>query len=154
MPGMRAIVRRCGWAEQQDELCSMVVATGCEKIRRYPLERRPNRIASNIVNDTRRALHDRFVDIRVVEVPTADVDLDRFPHDARQTKTAADRVGEIVTQAVKRGVVSNADARLIVETRIFDVSIDRFAEDEGINAQSLRRRRLRAENRIAETTLS
>ena len=54
-------------------------------------------------------------------------------------------MGAILNKAIKDGVVSRSDRRLIVETRVFDYSINEIAARHDINASALRRRRERAE---------
>ncbi len=54
----------------------------------------------------------------------------------------------VLAQAVREGIVSGRDAELIGATRIGDVALPDLAERLGVKADTLRRRRYRAEQRL------
>ena len=133
--------------DNADDSAAQVVTAAYERIRTYPIQRRPRRIAANIVLDTRqtvsRALQRRA---RFGEVPTAEIEqLVLAPHPV----TAVDRLVHLVGDAVSRRVIDTRDARLILLSRVLDVSTADLAAEHRCLPQSLRRRRRRAETALA-----
>ena len=56
LPGLKRLASRLlHTAAERDELWSLLLAHGWERIRSYPLERRPRRIAANLLLDTAHA---------------------------------------------------------------------------------------------------
>jgi hypothetical protein len=127
-------------------LASAFVGAGWDKIREYPLDRRPRSIAANIVFDCRRAV-DRSL-FRIVAHETPDEDLTGrlpCPRDAASWVQA----NALLESVVGNNVVSAEDAQLISLSRLHDVPVAELAPVYGIQPHSLRRRRLRAEAAIA-----
>src|SRR6266516_1110925 len=56
LPGAKALARRLSWLGDAQERAAAVTATLYEQIRRYPIERRPARIAANLLADTHQRL--------------------------------------------------------------------------------------------------
>ncbi len=152
MPGIKALVRRYQWADTRDEIASMAISFAFERIRHYPINRRPHRIAANILGDTRRGLYENLVGRS--EPKTEMLGENQESAVPMSSRSAADSFGVVIRDAVQSGTVSLQDARLIVETRVFDVPVEAVARVTGAKPQSLRRRRLRAEARlkVAEIT--
>jgi hypothetical protein len=125
-----------------DEIASVVVGAAYERIRTYPIERRPRHIAANIVLDTRQMVSRTLCRPRVAEVMTYHSALARVPD---PPASASAQLIELVGEAVRSGRLDPVDARLIVLTRVFDVSVAELAAEHHCLPHSLRRRRLRAE---------
>ena len=145
LPGLKTIARRILLdADRRDELWSALLAHCWERIRGYPLERRPTRIAANIVLDTlktttrefRRELRDR----------------DRFGHELPLEQAAAAPVDGDVQRLLQRAVaaaaISEEEAELIVRTRIDRADMHTLAAKTGVTYHTLNTRRLRAEKRL------
>lgn len=129
-----------------DEIAAIVVAAAYDRIRTYPVVRRPRHVAANIILDTQQSVSRALCRPRVAEVSMADVD--RLPIEAGPP-SPTDRVIELVDEALRSRSLGRADARIIVLTRVFDVPIEDLAIETGCLPHSLRRRRLRAEAALA-----
>ncbi|MEO8698036.1 MAG: hypothetical protein ABI658_31350 [Acidimicrobiales bacterium] len=132
--------------DNDEEIDAIVVAIAFERIRTYPVQRRPRRIAANIVLDTRQRVSRRQCRRRVREVLTDDIA--NWPVEEPQPP-AADQIVSLLDEAVRNGHLGTFDARVIALTRLGDVDINALAEAHGYQPQSLRRRRLRAEMALA-----
>ncbi len=129
-----------------DEVAALVVATAFERIRTYPVDRRPRHIAANIVLDTRQIVSRTLYRPRVAEVLADDPAILAAPATPISAGTA---VIELVAEAVRAKRVDPSDARIIVLTRVYDVPADELAPEYQCLPHSLRRRRLRAEAALA-----
>lgn len=129
-----------------EEIAAVVVAAAYDRIRTYPVARRPRHVAANIVLDTQQAVSRSLCRPRVVEHTMADID--RLPIETPRP-SATEQVIELVSEALRNQRLCRADAQLIVLTRVFDVSVDDLAAEHGCLPHSLRRRRLRAESALA-----
>lgn len=129
-----------------EEVASVVVAVAYERIRTYPIDRRPRSVIANVLLDTRQTVSRSLCRKRVQEVLAADV----WPAGADQHEMSAmDELLTLVEEAVRTGRLRIEDARLIVLTRIADVPPADLAVQRGCAPQSLRRRRQRAEAAFA-----
>jgi hypothetical protein len=129
-------------AHSEEEAASVAVAIAYERIRTYPIERRPHGIAANILLDTRQGVSRSLCRQRVSEVLTADVGRDAAE---AAGASAADEVLGLIDEAVRTRKLRIEDARLIVLSRVAGVPIAELAAFRGCAPQSLRRHRLRAE---------
>ena len=112
-----------------------------QQIRRYPLARRPRRIAANLLLDTRRAALAEFTRER----------RGRREPPAQQLAPAAAPGGDVealLGRAVTAGALSSEEAELILRTRIDGVPLARLATEAGVAYHTLNVRRLRAERRL------
>lgn len=131
-------------AGEQPELWSGLLACAWERIRRYPLERRPRRVAANLRLDTlhcvvathRRALRERA---KLVPYPS--------PQPPAPPPAGGD-VEALVAGAARAGAITAAEGELILATRIDGASLSALAAREGIAYDALRMRRRRAERRL------
>jgi DNA-directed RNA polymerase specialized sigma24 family protein len=142
VPGMARLAERIIFdARDRDELWALLLGHAWQLIRRYPLARRPRRIAANLLLDTRRAaLADLAEERRERREPT------------RRCSCAAASSGggveALLRRTVAAGALSGQEAELILETRIDGVSLARLAAESGIPYHTLNVRRLRAERRL------
>ena len=144
MPGMICTARRfSAGAHSQDEVAATVVTAAWERIAEYPLDRRPRNIGGNIALDTRQIASRRLFRNSGVEIPTEELAHYRAAP-AGGTDPAVALV-RLLDRAVKRNLVSPADAQLVALTRIQDVPVAELAAERGVLPHSLRRRRLRVE---------
>lgn len=129
-----------------EEIAALVVATAYERIRTYPINRRPRHIAANIILDTRQVVSRTLCRPRVAEVLTNDPAILSAP---ASPMPAGAEVIDLVGEAVRAKRVDPRDARIIVLTRLYDVPVGELAAEYHCLAHSLRRRRLRAEVALA-----
>ena len=127
-----------------DDAASVVVMFAWERIRTYPYDRRPKRIAANVVLDTRQHVQRHFDRPRPMLVSLNDLH-----HELAADTRAPDGADRLLEQAVARGVISASDAELIAVTRLDDIPLAQVAAQLDGIPQSLRRRRRRAETRLA-----
>jgi hypothetical protein len=146
LPGCKAMVGRFGWTDDMEEVAAAVVAATYDRIRTYPVERRPGRIAANVLLDVKQRLFWRSP----ARVPT--VCLDEVSHSmpaAEPDPHAAAELLDLLHWAVDAGHVSAADAQLIAATRVAGQTVDNLCSRDGEKPQTVRRRRQRAEQRLA-----
>lgn len=147
LPGLKTLARRLLFeASERDELWSALLAHCWERIRRYPLERRPTRIAANLLLDTlkrttfelKRNRRDRDL------LTTAD------EHGAQPALpvAAAANVEQLLARAVAAAAIRADEAQLILHTRIDGAELHTLAAAAGIAYHTLLVRRLRAEKRL------
>ena len=145
LPGLKRVAERAILdVRDREELWQLLLAFTWERIRTYPLERRPRRIAANLLLDARRRALDAFIGERrlrtrrpaaaatapaMAEIPSGDVEV-------------------LLARAVRAGALSRAEARLVLQTRFYGVSLVSLASARGVPYDALRIRRRRAERRL------
>jgi hypothetical protein len=135
-----------GGADSDEEAASIVVAAAYERIRTYPIGNRPRHIAANILLDTRQAVSRELFRPRLQHVLVDDV----APLLADATRSSpTEELLALVDAALRANVIKFDDARLIVSTRVVGIPVNDIAAARGLAAQSIRRRRLRAEASLA-----
>jgi hypothetical protein len=144
LPGVRRLARTWWALGDPDERAAAAVAAVYDRIRRYPLARRPQRIAANVLmdaaGDLRRAARSAQPVSDSGHLPTGEWDL---PSPA-VTHPALELV-DALADAVGRGLVSPEDAGLIAESRIAGTSLREIARQRGAKLRTLQWRRQRAE---------
>ena len=148
MPGMRCLARRYQHVATttMEDPASLVIAFAYERIRTYPFDRRPDRIAANVLLDTRQRLQ-RTVGRSEPKV----VSLESLPFEPAGQGPVYDESRALLDDAVARKVIGARDADLIALTRVADYPIGELAAQLGCRAQTLRQRRRRAEARLLAT---
>lgn len=150
LPGGRALARRLGWMGSPTECASLVVPELWARVRTYPVERRPARVAANVLADVTKVLvgcDGRAT--RVEVVPLDEVDEADLVAELADGHVAAGELLGVLADAVVDGWFPAHAARLIAVTRVLGVSCAEVATAEGVAVQSVRRRRLRAEAALA-----
>jgi hypothetical protein len=149
LPGTRALARRWWALGDADERAAAAVAAVYHRIRRYPLARRPGRVAANILLDAATEL--RRAVPKLVALPAAD------PAAAVRTVPARTDDGpdhpaleltELLRDAVAAGVVGREDAELIARSRIGGQRVADIAAHRGLRPRTLWARRQRAESAL------
>jgi hypothetical protein len=144
MPAMRTAARRWQSLDAWSDIQSAVITETLSRIRQFPLERRMGNVAANISRDVNQAFSRRAAKGRIEEA--------YFEHD-RPAPVSTDSKSELlalVAEGSRRGVIDQVGAELIVRTRVFDDRPEALSPISGIKTPSLRRRRQRAEERLAE----
>lgn len=141
-PGLCRLAGKYG--ARDPDVVSEVIAAAYERIRTYPIDRRPRAIAANVIADTHqklwRARQKKQVETCALEeCATAAAPVE---------ETATQELVQLVAEAVKAGRLTREAAEVIVLTRVYDVDIASLAEAEGLDPQTMRQRRRRAEARL------
>jgi DNA-directed RNA polymerase specialized sigma24 family protein len=143
-PGLTRLAERVIFDERdRDELWALILGHAWQQIRSYPLERRPSKIAANLILETRRAALAEFTRDRPRrhELPPR-------PLSERATPPASADVDTLLARAVAAGAVSADEAELILQTRIDEVPLRQLAAERRLPYHTLNVRRLRAERRL------
>jgi DNA-directed RNA polymerase specialized sigma24 family protein len=151
MPGLKSLMCAYQWVGDPEEVATAVVEAAFERIRRYPCDRCPARVAANLLKDTRQVLWRdgcRERRLRLATEPLADQVVGRFVWDP-QDRSATDELVDLVGEAVRLGRVGSAGAGLILLTRVMDIPIDELADESETKPSTIRKRRQRAEAALA-----
>lgn len=153
-PGLRNLGRRLALGGSFDDVDHELLALAWERIRTYPIDRRPVAIAANVLLDVRKRyvrdvleperLRLEFVrDNLAPTTPSAEHEaLDAFEPSLR-------RAHAHLAAAVERGTISRASAGVVWRTRVQQDDDAQVAADLGVNVRTLQRRRQRAERLLA-----
>ena len=143
-PGLKGLAKRIFLdADDVEQLWQLLLVSAWEHIRTYPLERRPRRIAANLLLDTMRATLNELARERSRrgELPAGPI----VPHAAAET---APDVETLLARAVAAGAISADEAELILRTRIDEQPLASAAREFGVSYNVLRVRLQRAERRL------
>ena len=145
LPGLKALAGRILLeASEREEVWSALLAHCWERIRRYPIDRRPARIAANVLLDT-------------LKKTTWELKRQRYLRDQETSETPPDRVAvvgvdrdveQLLERAIAAGAISPEEADLILRTRIDGHDLHALARERGLAYHTLKVRRLRAEKRL------
>ena len=142
-PGLARLAERIIFdARDRDELWALLLGHAWQQIRRYPLTRRPRRIAANLLLETRRAALAEF---------TRERRRRREPLSYQFSPGATSGSGDVealLGRAVADGALSAGEAELILRTRIDGIPLARLAAESGLAYHTMNVRRLRAERRL------
>lgn len=122
LPGARALARRLGWMGSPAVCAGLVVPELWVRVRTYPVERRPARVAANVLADVGQVLLRSEGRSRVELVPLDEVDEADLVAEVDDGRVAADELLGVLAAAVAAGRLPAHAARLIATTRVFDVS--------------------------------
>jgi len=148
IPPLKSIA---GWKQPlcQTDWAAMVVSAAHEVIVTYPVDRRPRRVAANIVWDVRKRMYAALTDHRrwMEELSLGEPDEDAVvaPDIAEQFEAA-----DLLLWAASRCQVPREVARLIVLTRGAGFQIEELAAHRSVPSARLRQRRWRSEQRMRE----
>lgn len=151
MPGLKSLMSAYRLTGDPEEVATAVIEAAFERIRRYPCDRRPSRVAANLLQDTRQVLWRdacRERRLRLATHPLTEPTISAVTSAQRDRSSTAEFI-DLVAEAVRLGKVRPCGARLILLTRILDVPIEELAEESGTKALTLRKRRQRAEAALA-----
>jgi hypothetical protein len=148
LPGTRNLARRWWAIGDHDERAAAAVTAVYQRIKRYPVERRPGRVAANVLMDAARELR-RSVP-RLTITPSADHVLDHEPAPVHPISHSAFELADVLQEAVDNGVLSQDDAVLIARSRIAGDRVADIARHYRLGKRTLWDRRHRAERSLAE----
>lgn len=156
-PGLRSLGRRMALGGVFDDVDQDLLAIAWERIRTYPIDRRPSSVAANILLDVRK----HYVAGALASQRRNDIALDQLPSDRWPAAPSAEseaidgevpslrRVRDHLATAVDRGTISPAGAQVVWRTRIQQDHDQHVASELSVSVRTLQRRRQRAERRLA-----
>jgi hypothetical protein len=147
LPGTRNLARRWWALGDPDERAAAAVTAVYHRIRTYPLDRRPGRIAANVLLDAAREL--RRAVPRLLTTPTAEPRAVEPEPTGGATANAAVELAEVLADAVAGGVIEAQDAELIARSRIAGHRVADIAGSHRLGTRALWDRRQRAEAKLA-----
>lgn len=157
LPGLKSLSSRLARSVVSfDELWQILFACLWERIVTYPVERRPSRVAANLLRDTlKRTLAElRREANALAQLPELSLDdLDDLLGAAASPPADADGHGDpeaLLRRAVAAGAVTGEEAELILATEIDGVPMATVAERLGVSYNAVKIRRQRAEQRLLE----
>lgn len=134
-------------SREREELQAILLLALWEGIRRYPLARRPRRIAANLLLD---AMHRALRELGRESGWNAARSL-RAIEERQSIPAALQEEGDVdglLGAAVKAGAVSFEEAELILASRIDGAELSELARSAGLSYNTLKVRRQRAERRL------
>jgi hypothetical protein len=157
LPGTRALARRWWALGDADERAAAAVTAVYHRIRHYPIERRPGRVAANVLLDAAHEL--RRAVPKLLVTPSADPAaqaalLDRARTVHRSVEHPAVELTEVLADAVAAGIVGRDDAELIARSRIGGQRVADIAQHRGLRPRTLWDRRQRAEDALVSARLA
>jgi len=143
--------------DERDELWSRILAGFVEAVDRYPVERRPKRVAANLRGDTlaslRRATRE---EVRLGETRRALLDEEEPTTEHLETQVEAQEdvpdLDAILERWTREGLVSDADRALLVGVYVDGRPIASIAAELGIGREAAKKRLQRAVARIRNRT--
>jgi hypothetical protein len=151
LPGTRSLARRWWALGDHDERAAAAVLAVYQRIRAYPLARRPGRIAANILMDAARELRRAVPGVAFpltsdpADVPTARAS---HPAAAEPPQHPSLELVEVLRDAVHDRILEAEDAELIARSRIGGDRVADIAAHRGSRPRTLWDRRVRAENTL------
>ena len=145
LPGLKALAGRLLLEpDEREEIWSALLAHCWERIRCYPIERRPSRIAANVLLDT---LQKTTRELKRQRRDRGELAADQAPERAVTALDGTD-VERLLRRAVHARAISKEEAELILRTRIDGAEMGAVARESGVSYHALNTRRLRAEKRL------
>lgn len=154
-PGLASIHwQKRAWDPDSDELWQNVLWTFLRVICRIDTDRRPERLVQKVFNDTVHDLHEEYRRIwnrAGHETPWSDEEIDALGGMGGIDLDAIDlhktQMAEIrrLREHMRAGRISEADFLLLVGTRVYGRSVADYARGAGLDYQTAKKRRQRAE---------
>jgi hypothetical protein len=146
LPGVRRLARRWWVLGDRDERDAAAVAAVWHRICTYRLDRRPIKVAANILMDAakelRRAAASKGGPTEGLPVPSVA---------SEPQRPAADELVQLLDDAVQDGVLAIADAQLVAAFRITGKRLADIAADRHSSVSTVTRRRRAAERALVST---
>lgn len=158
-PGLRTLGRRLALGGSFDHVDQELLALAWERIRTYPIDRRPAKIAADILLDVRKAYVGGILGPEYRTVPIEEVPPGRQPAAPSVEHEAIDahlpslhRAHRRLTAAIGRGTITPRTAAVVWRTRVEQHDDAAVADELGVEVRTLQRRRQRAERRLAKAS--
>jgi DNA-directed RNA polymerase specialized sigma24 family protein len=141
-------------AREREDLWALLFEVAWEEIRGYPVERRPRRVAANLLLDT---LHRIVGELRRGRVAQAALSFDAAQDDVPASGDGdADVVDDVdggevdalLDRAVRAGAITPGEAQVILASRFDGAALASLASSSGVPYNTMKLRRQRAERRL------
>lgn len=150
LPGTCRLAARWWALGDAEERAASAVAAVYDRICRYPIDRRPRRIAANVLLDAGQDLWRAARRVGLDAEHTVAVDPQAMPAPYRGHElSAGEELCELVADAVAAGIVRADDAELILATRVGSDDLPSIARRRGAKLRTLQWRRQTAESALA-----
>lgn len=150
LPGTCRLAARWWALGDAEERAACAVAAVYARIRCYPVKRRPQRIAANVLLDAGQDLWRSAKRVTREAQNTVAVDPALMPVGRTVPEpTAAEELTVLVVDAVAAGVIGAQDAELILATRVGNDALPAMAHRRGAKLRTLQWRRQVAEAALA-----
>jgi hypothetical protein len=146
LPGVRRMARQWWVLGDRDERAAAAVAAVWHHIRTYRLDRRPIKVAANILMDAAKELRRAAT---AKGGPTEELPATWPAPDPQEP--AADELVQILDDAVRGGALTIADAQLVAAFRITGKRLADIAAHRGTSVRTVTRRRRAAERALVST---
>lgn len=144
LPGLKNLVGRLLTdARDREEVWSALLASAWERIRTYPVQRRPHKVPANVLLDSMRGTLTALTGTRSDPAARA-VRLSGRLHAPPEPAG----VDALLDSAVAAGAISEEEAELILATRVDGLRLSVLACSHGVSSDTLKHRRSRAERRL------
>jgi DNA-directed RNA polymerase specialized sigma24 family protein len=144
LPGLKKLAGRLLIdVRDREELWSVLLVCAWERICAYPVQRRPRRVAANVLLDSMRGTLAALSSAR--RDPAAQAE--SLPSHAEALPKPAG-VDALLDAAISAGAITRDEAELILATRVDDVPLSVLARSRGVSFDTLKHRRGRAERRL------
>ncbi|MGH2477680.1 MAG: hypothetical protein ACRDIL_20710 [Candidatus Limnocylindrales bacterium] len=158
-PDLRSLGLRLAPEGPFDDLDRELLSVAWERIRTYPISRRPSAIAANVLLDVRKDWVRSVAGSDKEAISLEALPAHRWPtapsaeHEALEAHfPSLGRTHGRLLAAVESGAFSPVSARVVWRTRILQDDDARIAGDLGVAVRTLQRRRQRAERQLASVT--
>jgi hypothetical protein len=141
VPGMRCLCRKLAGLGETEDVDATIVACAWERIRTYPHDRRPNRVAANVLLDTRKRTLRALA--TSTEIPFADL-----PWDGAPVPQENDDLNAALDAAIQSNLLTADEASLILATRVDGQTLKAEADRRATTSAAIGKRRARAEARL------
>ena len=146
LPGTCRLAAKWWALGSSEERAAAAVAAVYDRIRRYPIERRPAKIAANVLLDANQDLARLARRAAAEQQRTVPVEPDRLRGGHLVAEPcAAEELHAVVTDAVAAGTLTPASGALVVATRIAGQNLGTIADRTGTPLRTLQWRRHAAE---------
>jgi DNA-directed RNA polymerase specialized sigma24 family protein len=146
-PGLLRLAGRVSVdAREREELWSLLFTVAWEEIRSYPVERRPRRVAANLLLDT---LHRILGELHSARAKQSDLGID--PMDIGSPASPHSDEGDVdalMGRAVQACAITLDEADVILSSRIDGMALAALAASAGVPYNTMKMRRQRAERRL------
>jgi DNA-directed RNA polymerase specialized sigma24 family protein len=133
-------------ARNREELRATLLLAIWDGIRHYPLERRPRRVAANLLLD---ALHRTLAEVSHESVWRSLWSFTPVESHEYEAPEEVDRdIDGMLDRAVRAGALNAGEAEMILASRIDGVMLAELASAAGVSYNTMKVRRQRAERRL------
>jgi DNA-directed RNA polymerase specialized sigma24 family protein len=138
-PGLRALVVQHYWLTDEEDLYASAIAIAWDRIRTYPFDARPRRVAANVLRDTSHRLRRAYPR----QLPTAGLEPADRPLESEHRKYDSIALLDLANRSV-----DPTGLAVVLRTRVHGESVASLAAEMQCSVSAIRERRRRAEVRL------